>query len=33
MGELIIHTPGEDNMVEECGNKMHMENIHIFMIK
>jgi hypothetical protein len=33
MGELINCTPREENMVEEPGNKMHVENIHIFMIE
>jgi hypothetical protein len=33
MGELINHTLGGENMVEEPENKMHMENIFIFRIE
>jgi hypothetical protein len=33
MGELINRTLGEENMVEELGNKMQMENILIFRIE
>jgi hypothetical protein len=33
MGELIDRTLEEENMVDEHGNKMKMENIFIFRIE
>jgi hypothetical protein len=33
MGELINHTLREENMVEDYGNEMQMENVLVFKIE